>query len=229
MAKTCSFHPSKDVQAMCIKLGVSYKTSEQADAIIIGKELHCINRKNQFAYFCCLPFMDNNKVYVVVCSNLTILQEGKTPFKDEVAPAAPPLNPRDSYIELWESHIDAVPSVNASFFYDGNSLAADMARLHAEGIEVDTKQRTPENVTNEPLLSTVGRWENPRTCPRCADVNIKYLKGSWNKVSLPTIADMDLLMIFQLCMPEEFIREVCIPATNKHIEGENLTLPEFYK
>ncbi len=118
--------------------------------------------------------------------------------------------------------------MNASYFYDCNSLAADMARLHAEVIEIDTKQPAPKNLTNEPLLSTVWRWENPRTWPRHADANTKNSKDSWNKFSCPT-ADMDLLMIFQLCMPEEFIREVCIPATNKHIEGEKLTLPEFYK
>ncbi|KAL7477880.1 hypothetical protein ACHAW6_003667 [Cyclotella cf. meneghiniana] len=161
--------------------------------------------------------MDNNKVYVVICSNVTIIQEGETPFEDEVAPAASPNNPGDTYIELWGSHIDTAPSVNASYFYDRDSLAADMARLRAEGIEVDTKPPALENDMGEPK-------DLPATC-RCERKELE----SWNKFSCPTIADMDLLLILRMCMPEEFIREVCIPATNKHTEGEKLTLPEFYK
>ena len=40
---------------------------------------------------------------------------------------------------------------------------------------------------------------------------------------------MDVLAVFRMCMPERYIREVCIPATNVHIVGERLTLPEFYR
>ncbi|KAL7476383.1 hypothetical protein ACHAW6_002251 [Cyclotella cf. meneghiniana] len=103
-----------------------------------------------------------------------------------------------------------------------------MACLHAEGIEVDTKQPALENVTNEPLLSTAWRWENPRTCPRHADVNIKNSKGSWNNFSWLTIADMDLLLIFRMRMPEDFIREVCIPATTNTLR-ERTHSPRVYK
>jgi hypothetical protein len=40
---------------------------------------------------------------------------------------------------------------------------------------------------------------------------------------------MDVLAVFRMCMPESYTREVCIPATNMHIVGERLTLPEFYR
>ncbi|EED93204.1 predicted protein [Thalassiosira pseudonana CCMP1335] len=216
------FHPSKEVEAKCLQEGKTYKSHVLEDAIIIGRETCRINHKNQLAYQCRLPFMDDNKVYAIVCSNMTIVEEGATPFNDEAA-ATPIL--RDDSIELRGSQVNASPSVN----HDRDTLAADMARLRAEGIEVDTEQPAPENITNEPLLSTTGKWENPRTCPRRADSNIKNSKGCWKCFSWQTIADMDVLAVFRMCMPERYIREVCIPATNVHIVGERLTLPEFYR
>jgi hypothetical protein len=95
--------------------------------------------------------MDDNKVYAIVCSNMRIVEEGATPFNDEAA-VTPIL--RDDSIELRGSHVDPSPSVNSSYLYDRDTLAADMARLRSEGIEVDTEQPAPENITNEPLLST---------------------------------------------------------------------------
>ena len=123
---------------------------------------------------------------------MTIVEEGATPFNDEAA-ATPIL--RDDSIELRGSHVDPSPSVNASYIYDRDTLAADMARLRAEGIEFDTEQPAPENITNEPLLSTTGKWENLRTYPRRADSNIKNSKGCWKCFSWQTIADMDMLAI----------------------------------
>ena len=145
------FHPSKEVEAKCLQEGKTYKSHVLEDAIIIGRETCRINRKNQLAYQCRLPFMDDNKVYAIVCSNMTIVEEGATPFNDEAA-ATPIL--RDDSIELRGSHVDPSPSANSSYLYDRDTLAADMARLRSEGIEVDTEQPAPENITNEPLLST---------------------------------------------------------------------------
>jgi hypothetical protein len=105
-----------------------------------------------------------------------------------------------------------------------------MACLRAAGIEVDMEQAAPENATNEPNTST-GKWEHPMIYPSMLDSNIKNKKskGQWNLFSWATIADMDLLSIFQMCMPEKYIIDTCIPATNQFIEGEKLTLCEFYQ
>jgi hypothetical protein len=40
---------------------------------------------------------------------------------------------------------------------------------------------------------------------------------------------MDLLSIFRMCMPEEYIKTVIFPETNTNLEGDWLTLSEFYK
>ena len=40
---------------------------------------------------------------------------------------------------------------------------------------------------------------------------------------------MELLNVFRMCMPEDIILHMMIPATNKHLEGEPLILPELYK
>jgi hypothetical protein len=131
--------------------------------------------------------MDDNKVYAIVCSNMRIVEEGATPFNDEAA-ATPIL--RDDSIELV-AH-------TSTHLHDHDTLAADMARLRAECIEVDTEQPAPENITNEPLLSTTGKWENPRTCPRRADSNIKNSKGCWKCFSWQTIVGVLIRRIMLL-------------------------------
>lgn len=95
-AKIRFFHPSKDVQAEIDKprpegeQRKDYKLDHFDDAIIVGKELHRINKKNQMAYLCRLPYMSDNKIYAISCKHVTVLTEGETPFEDEVAPTAPP-------------------------------------------------------------------------------------------------------------------------------------------
>ncbi|KAL7474805.1 hypothetical protein ACHAW6_000758, partial [Cyclotella cf. meneghiniana] len=91
---------------------------------------------------------------------------------------------------------------------DSDTQAADIA-------QVDIKQAAPKTL--------------PTTCLCKANSNIKDEKGKWKFFSWPLIADMELLDVFRMCMPEGFILHTMIPATNKHIEGEHLTMPELYK
>jgi hypothetical protein len=64
------FHPSKEVEAKCLQECKTYKSHVLEDAIIIGREMCRINRRNQLAYQSRLPFMDGNKVYAIVCSHI---------------------------------------------------------------------------------------------------------------------------------------------------------------
>ena len=98
--------------------------------------------------------------------------------------------------------------------------------LRSEGVEVDDEDVDPENIT--PPTPATGRWELPRTCPRKGDQNITNLEGRWKAKSWNTVKEMALLSVFRMCMPEQYIKDVVLKETNKHLE-ETLTLSEFYK
>ena len=51
---------------------------------------------------------------------------------------------------------------------------------------------------------------------------------NWKTQSWQKIKEMDELALFRMCFPEEWAKDVLIPATNKDIEGDKLTLSEFY-
>ena len=50
-----------------------------------------------------------------------------------------------------------------------------------------------------------------------------WKNNSWHKIQ-----EMDELALFRMCFPEKWVRETLIPATNKEIEGDPLSLSEFY-
>ncbi|KAL7460318.1 hypothetical protein ACHAXS_001694, partial [Conticribra weissflogii] len=72
-----------------------------------------------------------------------------------------------------------------------------------------------------------GRWIKPSICSR-RSLNVSNSPGSWRDKTWSELADMDEFSLFRLAFPESFIIEVLIPQTNKNIEGEELTLSEFY-
>ena len=39
---------------------------------------------------------------------------------------------------------------------------------------------------------------------------------------------MDELELFRLCLPEQWVKEVLIPATNKNLKEEEIDLQDFY-
>jgi hypothetical protein len=104
--------------------------------------------------------------------------------------------------------------------------AADIAMLRSEGVEVDNEDVDPENIA--PPTPATGRWELPCTCPQKGDQNITNSVGTWKAKSWNTVKEMDLLSVFRMCMPEQYIKDVVLKETNKHLK-DMLTLSEFYK
>ncbi len=85
-----------------------------------------------------------------------------------------------------------------------------------------------EKIADEPAAVT-GRWEKPWTCPRCANINVRNLKGSCKSKAWSNIKEVLQFAVFRMCMSEEFLKSVLIPEINKHLEGNKLTLSELYK
>ena len=46
--------------------------------------------------------------------------------------------------------------------------------------------------------------------------------------SWPEISEMTELFLFRMELPEKWVRDVLIPATNEEISGDGITLKEFY-
>ena len=113
-----------------------------------------------------------------------------------------------------------------------NTRALEVAELRQQGIEVDDdNEPAPENAQPEAApTSQVGDWVTPNVCPRRADANVSNVKGSWKNNSWNKIHDMEELALFRMCFPEQWVKEVLIPTTNKQItSGNELTLSEFYR
>ena len=217
-AKARFFHPSKPIRD---KLQSQYGKAEIDNVLVVGKNTHRINHKEQKAYECRINDFDEANIFKIVCSNFKVTQEGPTPFPDEAAPAdVAPTAPRDLNADIRGSRENAQPSVRRNYNSE-STRSEDIAQLRSEGVEVDDEDVAPENIA--PPSADTGRWEKPRTCPRRSDVNVSNTEGRWKDKSWSTIKEMDLLSVFRMCMPEEFIKTVIIPETNKHLEGDRLT------
>ena len=106
----------------------------------------------------------------------------------------------------------------------------EIAELRQQGIEVDDDNApTPENAEPSPATAvSIGEWITPTICPRKADANCTNSRGKWKNRGWQQIKEMDELALFWMCFPENWVKDVIIPTTNKTIEGDNLTLQEFY-
>ena len=59
-------------------------------------------------------------------------------------------------------------------------------------------------------------------------MNCHNTKGVWRQQSWPKISEMTELSLFRMEFPEQWVRDVLIPESNKGISGDNITLKEFY-
>ncbi|KAL7462616.1 hypothetical protein ACHAXS_004556 [Conticribra weissflogii] len=213
-------HPRAPIKEALRK---NYSKHRYENLLIVGKGTHRINKKDQIAYECRIPSIpDDNIVFKIVCSHFTVTQSPNEPFADE-------RTSNTTTACTTNINDDRASTTNVSRnLPNSDNRAEDIARLREEGIEVDDEDVAPENITNEPTAVT-GRWEKPRTCPRRADINVRNIEGSWKSKAWSTIKEMFRFAVFRMCMPEDFLKTVLIPETNKHLEGDKLTLSELYK
>ena len=124
---------------------------------------------------------------------------------------------------LRESVADVAPNVN-------RGRSQEIAEIFHQGIEVyDDNEPAPDNAQpSAPATQTIGKWVTPTICPRRADVNYRNTKGKCRLHSWPKISEMAELYLFRMEFPEKWVRDILIPATNKEIAGEDITLQEFY-
>jgi hypothetical protein len=199
------------------------------NVLVVGKAIHHVSRKDQLCYEVRIPEIDDSTIFVICCGNFKVEVEGATPFEDEVVVNAVVTAPTARDVEVARvadmrtASEDVVPNISGA-------LAQEVAELRQQGIEVDDdNEPAPENAQPAPRASAdVGEWITPTICPRRANTSCSNSKGNWKTQSWQKIKEMDELALFRMCFPEEWAKDVLIPATNKDIEGDKLTLSEFY-
>ena len=108
-------------------------------------------------------------------------------------------------------------------------LSREIAGLHQQGIEVDNNEPFPENAhPSAPLTHTIGQWVTQNIYPNRADVSCRNTKGVWRLHSWTNNSEMTEISLFRMAFPEQWVRGVLIQEINKEIEGNDITLQEFY-
>jgi hypothetical protein len=171
------------------------------------------------------PVFDDSTEFFIACSNFKVEEEGATPFEDEAPAAAPAAAPQvvvDTNLAARASHEDH-PNILGDI--------SDVENLRAQGITVDNEDVLPENdvAPAAAAAAMVGEWKKPTICPRKANNLVGDVEASWRLYRWSQIKDMSEFDLFRMSFPEAYIIEVMLPETNKHIDGEDVTLSEFYK
>ena len=183
-----------------------------------------VGQKQQLCYLVTIPEFGDGVAFHIVKNNFRVEVTPETVFASEVITVghtAPP--PVDT---VFSSQTNVLPNV-----FGGTGLREEIAQLRAEGIEVDDdNEPLPEDAIPAPADPEGMRYEHttPTYCPRRANNDLVDSPGRWVHHRWDEIAEKSELDIFRMCMPEDFIREVVLPATNVHL-FPHLTMQEFYK
>ena len=57
-------------------------------------------------------------------------------------------------------------------------------------------------------------------------MKFRNTKGVWRLHSWPGISETTGLSIFRMAFPDQWVRDILIPATNEEIAGDDITLQE---
>ncbi len=173
------------------------------------------------------PRIDDGTEFHIVKFNFAVTAAPKTPFPGEqnrgpwlrrnqrlAAAVANGVNP------LRVIGHDVVPNLGEG----GDNTINELRR---QRIDLDDdNEPAPENAEATAMNPGNGRFEKPTKCPRRM-ANINNAKGKFNSHHWEVIAKMNKIDQFRMCFPEQFVINVIIPKTNKHL-GTAMTLQEFY-
>jgi hypothetical protein len=102
----------------------------------------------------------------------------------------------------------------------------EINKLRVEGHTVDYDNKTVKENAVDPGAPLAGQWMKPTSCPRIRDGNQK-VKRRWINFQWDQVVEMDELELFLLSFPIEYIRDVVLPETNKHITN-HVDVCEFF-
>ena len=189
------------------------------NVVITGEGRRLVARRQQMCYLVSVPNVDGE--CHIVKHNFRVDVSPAAPFESEVAEPAPA--PRQQAV-VDTDRTDGQNVVPNVFGGDDN-----IEQLRAEGIEVDDDtEPLPDEATALPEPEAAAySYDKPTFCPRRVD-HMPNNEGSWVNHRWDEIAAKSEFELFRMTMPEQFIQDVVLPATNVFLTDE-MTMGEFYK
>eukprot|EP00957_Ditylum_brightwellii_P083737 6364532-Ditylum_brightwellii.AAC.1 len=74
------FHPGQNSRD---KWPNTHCTHRVSDALIVGKGIHRVQKKDQLCYECRILDIDDNTIFHIVCHNFKVEDAAATPFDDK--------------------------------------------------------------------------------------------------------------------------------------------------
>jgi hypothetical protein len=220
-AKARFFHPSA-------KIREKYPRDDKSrlrDVLVTGEGRRKVNKKMQDCYLVRIPEFDDGTEFHIVKKNFKVDAAPAVPFPVETRETAATRNRQsDEQTNLLRAaDRNVVPNVGID---ELTGAREEVDELRRQGITVDDdNEPAPENAEQDNRPAN-GRWEKPQICPRRM-TNVGNTKGQFVHHRWDEIVEMDELTLFRMCFPEEYIINIVIPETNKHLTTK-LTLQEFY-
>ena len=190
-------------------------------AVVTGEGMRPVRHKMKLCYLVSIPGIPDREFYIIK-RNFKINVAPEVPFDSERrqrAPARPAVVGREDDDRVGLR--DVIPNV-----FGG---AEELEALRAEGIEVDDdNEPLPEDAVPAPPdpEGTLYNYEQPTFCPRRVN-RIPNDEGRWRDARWDELAAKSEFHLFRMCMPEQFIRDVVLPATNEKLTP-HLSISEFY-
>ena len=75
------FHPGQNIRDKWPNIN---RTHRVLDALIVGKRIHRVQKKDQLCYECQIPDIDDNTIFHILCRNFKVEHAAVTPFDDEI-------------------------------------------------------------------------------------------------------------------------------------------------
>lgn len=159
--------------------------------------------------------------FMVARRMFTVLQEGETPFLDELPPPiAEIVNEDASEMTPQQRQVEMQVPVGRGLDRE------EIADLRAQGFTVDDDNEPVEENVGPTGPTPTGTWMRPAFCPRKSAGHTNS-NGKWHHHPWAEVAEMDELELFLMCFPVKYIKSVIIPETNKHLQVP-VTMQEFF-
>jgi hypothetical protein len=209
------FHPGDRIQEKyppdtCVRL---------TGVVITGEGMRLVARRQQMCYLVSVPDVDGE--CHIVKYNFRVDVSPAIPFESKIQQPVPA--PRCDVVADTDrtDNRNVVPNV-----FGGDE---EIQQLRAKGIKVDDdNQPLPDEAIAAPQPTTATySYDKPTFCPRGVD-QMPNSKGIWVNHRWDEIAAKSEFELFRMTMPEQYIRDVVLPATNVFLT-KTLTISEFYK
>ncbi len=157
--------------------------------------------------------------FMVARRMFIVLQEGETPFDDELSPPIMEIvNEADEMTAPQQVEMQAPV---------GRGLdQEEIADLRAQGFTIDNDNEPVEENAGPTGPIPTGTWMRPAFCPRKSAGHTNS-NGKWHHPPWAEVAEMNELELFLMCFPVKYIKSVIFPEINKHLQVP-VTMQEFF-